>query len=387
VPRSLRTRRGLLWLLGIAGASGAAFAVGFTLHGGAGVLAGPSPVRRQTNLDQVRVQLISRYYRNVPDRILSLPTISGILAALHDPYTVYLDPTAYKALQRETKQQYPGIGLTVSPGHGGLMVTGDWEGPAHAAGIRPGDTIVSINGSPALGQSLERMFGSTLGPNGTAIRLRVLRSGRLLSFRIVRASISAPTVTDRLLQDGPHRLGYVQITRFAAGTTVLVKHAVRKLIAGGADRLVLDLRGNPGGLLDQAIGVSSLFLSRGVVVSLESVHQPLHRYLVDRSGPPVRLPLVVLVNHGSASAAEIVAAALGEDGRAAVLGERTYGKALVQAVVPLVGGGALKLTTARFITPAGIDISHVGVMPDLPVVDNPSTRQDEVLEAAESLLR
>ena len=191
--------------------------------------------------------------------------------------------------------------------------------------------------------------------------LRILRDGRAIRLRVVRRAFSLPAVHARLVR----HTAVVRIDGFSRGTATATRAAFRRLTRQGADSLVLDLRGNPGGLLGQAVGVVSLFLRPGAsVVSLAGAHKPL-RILYSRGGPAFATPLAVLVDRGSASASEVVAGALKDHGRATLVGERTYGKSLVQQIVLLPSGAALKLTVARYLTPAGVDISRNGVQPDI----------------------
>jgi carboxyl-terminal processing protease len=179
------------------------------------------------------------------------------------------------------------------------------------------------------------------------------------------------------------RIGYVGIRSFSQGTTQLLHETIRRLETAGVGAFVLDLRDNTGGLLDQAIAAASLFLEDGTLGSLQSVHAPSGQiFVLDQVGDKTALPVVVLVNGSTASAAEIVAAALKDNRRAIVVGDATYGKALVQSIEPLPTGAALKITTARYLTPDGIDISGGGVTPDVPAVDDPATQEDETLAAA-----
>ena len=328
---------------------------------------------------EVRQDLLDSYYRPLPANALNVPSIPGILKALHDPYTQYLDPTQFRLLSRETRSSYPGIGVGLLPAKHGLLVVETKPGPAEEAGIRKGDVIVSIDGHGTAG-SLNQAVQSIFGPSGTAVSLGVLRGTRMLHFRVVRAVISAPAVQSRLLQDGKLRIGYVRLSTFRLGATPVLARALATLRRENAAGLVLDLRGNPGGVFDQGVGVASLFLSRGVIVTLVGAHAGRHVYTAKPGG--TNLPLAVLVDHGTASAAEIVAAALQDNRRAVIVGENTYGKALIQSIRPLGNGAALRLTTAHYYTPSGGDISLRGVAPDLHVVDNPATRTDEALQAA-----
>jgi carboxyl-terminal processing protease len=213
------------------------------------------------------------------------------------------------------------------------------------------------------------------------VHLALLRGGHTLDLRIRREPIQAPVVQARLLSYAGERWGDVHLSAFRIGAAVVLGREVRRLERQGASGFVLDLRQNPGGLLDQAVAVSSLFLDRGVVVSLAGRHEP-RRVLRAVGGVATRLPLVVLVDRFSASSAEIVAAALRDHHRATLIGERTFGKAVVQTIDVLHNGAALELTIARYYTPSGADISHVGVVPQIHAVDNDRTPQDEALATA-----
>jgi carboxyl-terminal processing protease len=220
-----------------------------------------------------------------------------------------------------------------------------------------------------------------LGPRGTIVRLALLRGGHTLDLRIRRELIQAPVVEARLLSYAGERWGDVRLSSFRIGAAVVLGREMHRLQRQGARGFVLDLRQNPGGLLDQAVAVSSLFLDRGVVVSLAGRHEP-RKVLRAVGGVATRLPLVVLVDRFSASSAEIVAAALRDHHRATLVGERTFGKAVVQSIDVLHNGAALELTIARYYTPSGADISNVGVAPQIHAVDNARTPQDEALATA-----
>jgi carboxyl-terminal processing protease len=313
---------------------------------------------------QVRAQLASLYYRDLPKNVLAKPTVGALLGALHDRYTTYLSPSEFRVARRTTAGGYGGVGLFVLPAPGGLLVRRTMVGPARVAGVRPGDTIMTVDGSSTAALSFHEAMGRILGRPGSKVTLRILRDGRPMQFELVRRTFSLHPVHARL-EDG---IGVVRIDSFSHGTATATAGAVKRLTRDGAKKLVLDLRGNPGGLLDQAVAVVSIFLPRGAsVVSLAGAHKPL-RILYARGGGTVfdtAIPLAVLVDGGSASASEVVAGALKDHGRAQIIGESTYGKSLVQEIVRLPSGAALKLTVARYLTPAGVDISRNGVQPDI----------------------
>lgn len=333
-------------------------------------------------VQEVRRLVGEEYYRPVSPEVLGLPSIALILRGLDDPYSEYLPPDRYGQLRERLTRRYFGVGLTVAQVEGGLQVTSLRSGPAHEAGIRPGDLIVAVNGERA--SHLDRALDLIRGEAGTVVSLRVRRPGlhEPVEFRIVRAPIELPSVRTRLLQADGHRVAYLRIMSFSSGVSYRVKRAVRALQERGADALILDLRGNPGGLLSEAISVTSLFVPSGLVCSVEGEHQAHVEHEVLGDAIETRHPLAVLVDGQSASAAEVVAAALRDHGRAIVVGERTYGKATVQALFPLSNGGVLRLTTARYLTPGGESIGGAGIKPDLEVVDELPTPVDEQLAAA-----
>jgi carboxyl-terminal processing protease len=316
---------------------------------------------RSSELTHVRAALVARYYRKLPASVLAQPTVPTLIASLHDRYTAYLTPAEYRAARRAEVGGYGGIGILVLPGPGGLLVRRTVQGPARIAGIKPGDMILTVDGANTARLSFHEALGRILGREGSHVSLRVWRQGHTLKFVLVRRHFRLQPVHSRL--DG--RVGVIRISAFSRGTARLTTTAVRKLTDRGAKSLVLDLRGDPGGLLNEAVGVASLFLHGGeTIVSLAGAHRPLE-IVYARPGGPTTIPLAVLVDGGSASASEVVAGALKDHGRATIVGEPTFGKSLVQEVVRLPSGAALKLTVARYLTPAGLDISRGGVQPDV----------------------
>ena len=335
--------------------------------------------------EEVRQELQNDYYRPVEADVLARETVPEMLEALGDPYTEYLTPEEYDSLQNRTARSYSGVGLTVGPVGEGLIVTSALLGPAREAGIRKGDVIVSIDGKPTSNLPFERSVTLIKGDQGTIVHLAVLRAGDsgTMHFTVVRQDIPTPAIRSRLIRVAGTPLGYVRLFGFPGSATGRVEQATESLVERGAQGLILDLRDNPGGLLAQAVQAVSLFLPEGVVCTVQGVHHPPQVFDAAGGARYPTLPLVVLMNGGTASAAEIVAAALGDNGRAVLVGERTYGKASVQSVHQLSNGGALKLTTARYRTPAGLDITGLGVGPDVLAADDPLTRPDEAVVTAE----
>jgi carboxyl-terminal processing protease len=325
------------------------------------------------------------YYRPVDAAALQRSSIDGMLAALHDPYTQYLDPSQLQALRLDDAGQYTGVGLVVARRGGRVIVTGTFPGsPAAKAGIRAGDRLLAVDGRSVQGD-VDAAVGRITGPAGTRVRLRVGRAGRPdpLAVTLERAEITVPPVAARIVTRNGVKLGVIRLQQFTRGAASLTRRAEQGLVGFGARAVVLDLRGDPGGLVDEAVGVAGAFLPKGTpVATIEGAHQK-RTVLRTRGGQvPRHVPLVVLVNRRSASSSEIVAGALRDDGAAVLVGTRTFGKALVQTTLPLRGGGALKLTTARYLTPKGLDINHRGLRPSLRAVDDPRTKTDEALNRA-----
>jgi carboxyl-terminal processing protease len=345
------------------------------------------PENRPSAIEEVRDALASSYYRLVGSDVLDEPTIPALLEELGDPNTDYLTATEYDALKNRTARSYSGIGLTVEPSRAGLVVTSALSGPARAAGVRRGDIIVRIEGRPAGKLTFQQALNLIKGEKGTVVHLTLRRPNHgHLNFTVVRREIAVPSLRARILRFRHAKLGYIRLLSFPDSTAERLGQATASLVKHGAKGIVLDLRDNPGGLLPQAVRAVSVFLDKGVVCTIAGLHQEETTYEVTGGATYPKLPLVVLVDRGSASAAEIVAAALQDHERALLIGRRTYGKASVQSIRPLSNGTALKLTTAMYRTPAGRDLTEKGVRPKLRVADDPLTRADEILRAAKAAL-
>lgn len=295
--------------------------------------------------------------------------IKGMLATL-DPHSGYLDPDFYQDLKVQTTGEFGGLGIEITIRDGLLVVVAPMEGsPAAKAGVLPGDIIIKIDGKFTKEFSLIDAVQRLRGPKGSPITVSISRKGikRLLDFTIVRDKIVVNSVKNRYLGEG---YGYVRISQFMERTGVDVKNSLDKMRKQakkeGFKGMILDLRNNPGGLLDQAVYVGDLFLKDGVIVYTEGRDQKQEqKYFARERGTEPDYPMIVLVNGGSASAAEIVAGALKDHGRALVLGTQTFGKGSVQTITPLRNGGALSLTTALYYTKSGNSIQAKGVTPDI----------------------
>lgn len=337
--------------------------------------------------EEVLRELLESYYRPVRAEVLGEKTIPEMIEALGDPYTEYLTAEEYDALKRRTARSYHGVGLTVGRSKKGLIVTSALEGPAREAGIRRGDIIVSIDGKPARKMPFERSLALIKGEEGTLVRLTVHRPDMgVIQFTVVRQEVPVPAVRWRMIRVQKTKIGYIRLFSFPGSAAERVERATSSLLEKGAKGVILDLRDNPGGLLDQAVRTASLYLDGGVVCTIQGAHQPRRVYEVSGLAAYPDVPLVVLVNGGSASAAEILAAALRDHARATVVGERTYGKTSVQSIRELSNGDALKLTTATYRTPVGFDLSLRGLDPRIAAADDPFTRPDEAVVSAEHAL-
>ena len=311
----------------------------------------------------------SEYVEQVDDKTLLRGAIDGMLASL-DPHSSYMDEKGFKALMTTTEGEYGGLGLNVTLEDGAVKVIAATEDtPAFKAGIKAGDYLTHLNGTLIYGGTLDEAVDQMRGPPGTSIKVTVVRPGRDKPFDVTltRAIIEVPAVKWEVKD----RIGVINVNAFNKTTTeatLAAMNSIEKSLGGRPLGYVLDLRSNPGGLLDQAVGLSDVFLERGEVVSQRGRKKgDIERYYARPGDAAHGLPVVVLVDAGSASAAEIVAGALQEHHRAIVMGERSFGKGSVQTLLPLSQQTALRLTTARYYTPSGKSVQEGGITPDIAV--------------------
>ncbi len=335
------------------------------------------------------------YVEPVDDEVLIRGAIDGMLASL-DPHSAYLDGTALERLTTMIDGNYQGLGISVQMEDGAVKVISPFRGsPAEAAGLKAGDYITHINGDLIYGMELNDAVAQMRGPAGTDIEVTVFRPGREDSFDVVvtRGVIELEPVTWELL-DG--NVGHISVNEFSADVGADVRTGLRELQEQATGRLaglVLDLRRNPGGSLDEAVALSDLFLSEGQIVSQRGRSRRETIYYdaetVYRGDAAAGLPIIVLIDEGSASASEIVAGALQDHRRALVMGERSFGKGSVQTLLPLGRDAALKLTTARYYTPSGRSVQEGGIEPDIrvPQLSDPDAERRQRLALRESDLR
>jgi carboxyl-terminal processing protease len=337
------------------------------------------------------LDVLSRdYYRPVNRRQLTNKGLSAMVASLDDPYSHYYDPTAYHAFLEQSNPHLSGIGVDVVPVAQGLRIVDVFPGsPAAKAGLAHGDVIVQVGTTSLANRSADFASGLIKGRPGTRVTLTVLRGGHSRTVSIVRANVVVPVTSGNVVSYRGLKIGDVRLTSFTDGSGTELRVQVRKALSHGARALILDLRENGGGLLDEAVNVASIFIPDGTIVSTAGRSQPRQVYVAKGNAIAPRIPMVVLVDRGTASAAEIVTAALQDRGRAEVVGTRTFGKGVFQEIQPLSNGGALDITVGEYFTPDGRNLGGggvregAGVQPNVRASDNPHTSPDEALQVAE----
>ncbi|MBR0680862.1 S41 family peptidase [Roseomonas eburnea] len=366
-------------------AVGAAFAAGIVVGPMVAAWAqdgGRAETYRLLNLfGDVFERIRAEYVEPVNDRDAIENAIQGMLTGL-DPHSSYMNPRMYRDMQVQTRGEFGGLGIEVTQEGGYIKVISPIDDtPAARAGVKPGDLITHLNGNSVQGLSLQEAVEQMRGERGTSIRLTIRREGadRPIELSITR-DVIRPQVVRFRLEGGD--IGYIRLTSFNEQTEAGLRRAMQQLRQQGGNNLrgiVLDLRNNPGGLLDQAVQVSDDFLEQGEIVSTRARRQEDAQRWNARAGDIAQgLPMVVLINAGSASASEIVAGALQDHRRAIVMGVKSFGKGSVQTVMPIPGNGAIRLTTARYYTPSGRSIQATGIEPDIEVL---ATREDTATAA------
>ena len=375
VPRPFR----VLLILAIGVLLGAGLSVGRTVKAEreivsetpvTGVKKQPVPWQDARLLAEVLELIRDDYVDNVSDQTLMESAIRGLVSDL-DPHSAFLDAEELDEIRISTAGEYSGVGIEVALENGAVSVVNPIEGgPAAAAGVQAGDTIVAVDEVPVDVENLNDTIDRMRGKPGSTVKITIARHEvtQPMQFTLARANVQVHSVKQRLLEPG---FGYVSISHFSETTTPDLERAIKRLkeqSPGGLRGLVLDLRDNPGGLLEAAIGVSDAFLTQGVIVTADGRAADARFEMDAQPGDDIDgAPIVVLVNGGSASASEIVAGALKDHHRATIVGQQTYGKGSVQTVMPLSDGHAIKLTTSRYYTPSGASIHKVGIKPDVIV--------------------
>lgn len=390
-----RRRRLRRWpLLGGIVATILVLLVGIWLGGHPSVL--PAPLRagvfesRRGDIatEQALNILTTRYFRPLERSELVDLGLSGMVAGLEDPYSHYLDPSAYRA-RKEPETPRIGIGIDIKPESDGLEITGVVEGsPAARAGIKAGDLIVKVGSTSVANRSDDYGLDLIRGPEGTTVTLTVKRGQTEHVISVVRAKLVVPVASSRMISDHGVRIGYLRLTGFSEGSGDELRAEVEAVLNERAQGLILDLRGNGGGLIDEGVNVASIFLAHGTIMSAEERGQPARVYTARGDAIAPDTPLVVLVDRGTASSAEIVTAALKDHDRAKVIGTRTDGKGVFQQTLGLVNGGALDITIGQFFTPDGHNLGDgvhqgTGIVPNIDVPADSHSAGDATLAVAE----
>jgi carboxyl-terminal processing protease len=335
-----------------------------------------------------------KYFRETDSTQLEDASIRGMVTRLRkqyaDRFTHYFDPEQLARFNEAINGSFSGVGMTVGEfDEGGLRVGTVFKGsPAERAGLESGDVIVEVDGAPILGESVDLVVSQIKGPEGTRVTLgvKVRGKGEPRDFELTREEISVPVTSNRVREVDGRKLGYVRLTSFSNGASVALRKAVNRVRKRGAEGFVLDLRANGGGLLPEAVLTSSLFIPEGEVVVETSSRTQGGRTYKAVGGDLDPPPMVVLVDRDTASAAEILAAALQTDNGDPVVGTRTFGKGVFQQVINLDNGGALDLTVGEFLTADGVSLAGEGLKPDVFSPSRPEARRDLQLDRAFEVL-
>jgi carboxyl-terminal processing protease len=369
----------------------------FWLGGHSGGL--PAPLRDfardddTATIDAAIERVYDDYYREIPRERLANDAIRGVVQGLDDRFSGYFDPKEYRSFREVTDARFSGVGLGVQRDRRGLRITQVYDGsPAKKAGLREGDVILSADGTRLAGKAEEAAVGLIKGKEGTRVKLGVRRGRRTFDRTVTRAQIDIPVVESETVRRGGKRYAHIRLATFSSGSHAEIYAKIRAAQKRDVAGIVFDLRGNSGGLVEEARLIASAFLPEGRIVTTRG--RSVSETVYEATGDPVapKIPLVVLVDRGSASASEIVAGALQDRDRAKVVGTKTFGKGVFQQVVELGNGGALDITVGQYFLPSGRNIGGRGVkrgaglQPDVRVQDDPKTERDEALRHAVDVL-
>jgi carboxyl-terminal processing protease len=340
---------------------------------------------------QVVDTIEDNYYKKIPKDRLEEQSLRGLVEALHDPFSHYISPREASRFKESIEGKFEGVGMTVAEDKRGLKVLTVFKNtPARRAGVRTGHVITAVDGRSIRGISSDAATARIKGPAGTSVRLTVVTPGskRRHELRMKRQRIELPVAEGRVVTRDGRKIAVVKLLGFTDGAHGLLRQQIDRALSRGAKGIVLDLRGNGGGLLREAVLVSSVFIEDGDIVSVRGRERRNRTESAVGDAIDPKIPVVVLVDRGSASASEITTGALRDRHRATVVGTRTFGKGLVQEVEPLSNGGALDITVANYYLPNGETITRAGLKPQVRARDKPRTKRDEALSVAlDTLLR
>ena len=341
------------------------------------------------NFSKVLYLIEKNYVEEVDSENLTVNAIEGMLRSL-DPYSVYLSPENFKDVEVGTSGEFGGIGVEITIRKGLLTVISPIEdGPAEKAGVRAGDIIETIEGNDTKDITTNKAAKLLRGPKGTFVNIvvRGQNDKETRKLKVERDIIKIKSVKSKIIDN---KIGYIKISQFNKNSTIEFTDSYNKLKKSKGselDGLILDLRNNPGGLLNQAIQLSDLFIKKGLIVSVKGRFEHSSKdYFAEKNNEISSVPIVVLVNRGSASASEILAGALKDSKRAKIVGTKTFGKGSVQSIIELDDGAGIKITTAKFYTPSGQTINELGIIPDL-IVENKDDEKDNQLASAVELIK
>jgi carboxyl-terminal processing protease len=330
------------------------------------------------------------YYRKVDRKQLLNKALGSAVDSLDDRFSAYFNPKEYRSFNEATQGEFEGVGMNVEEVPRGLRVLTVFKGsPAAKGGLKPGDEITAVNGHSLHGASSEQATTRIKGRAGTAVTLTVVTGKRdPREIELKRARVDVPVVESRMTRSGDEKVAYVKLSSFTSGAHGEVGKAVRGLVGKGAKAVVLDLRDNGGGLLNEAVLISSIFIPEGKIVTTRGRSRPERVFEATGNSISTKIPVAVLVNDQSASASEIVTGALKDRHRATVVGTRTFGKGVFQEIKQLSNGGALDITVGEYFTPSGKNLGGggpkkgAGITPDVKAQDIEKTKRDEALDVA-----
>jgi carboxyl-terminal processing protease len=340
-------------------------------------------------IDEALEVISEDYYRPVNRDKAVNSALGAAVDSLKDRFSAYFDPKAYGSFQEATSGEFEGVGMTVDAVASGLRVVSVFDGsPAKQGGLRVGDVITAVDGTRLKGKTVTQSTTLIKGPAGSTVRMTVRSKGRKpREIRLERRRVEVPVVKAELERVGDAKIAHVRLDSFTSGAHGAVDQAVRRLLKQGATGVVLDLRHNGGGLLNEAVLVSSIFIPEGTIVTTRGRSRPERVFEAAGRSIDTDIPVAVLVDGASASASEIVTGALKDRKRATVVGTRTFGKGVFQEITRLSNGGALDLTVGEYFTPSGRNLTpregqKGGIEPDVKAADDEDTKADEALDAA-----
>lgn len=337
----------------------------------------------------LRAELVNdikdNFYKPVSDKQIDESSLKGIVEGLNDRFSNYLTPKETSQFQDSVQGRFDGVGMSVDQDKRGLRVLNVFEdSPAKKAGIKKGDFVTEVNGKSIAGVASSVATARIKGTAGTKVRLQIVdvKKGTTKDYRLERKRIEVPVAEGRVAKSGGTTYGVVKLQGFSEGAHGLLREQVDKVRKLGARGIVLDLRGNGGGLLREGVLVSSIFIDKGLITYTKGRTSPRRDFNATGGAIPKNVPVVVLVDRGSASASEIVTGALRDTKRATVVGTRTFGKGVFQQVLPLSNGGVLDVTVGEYFLPGGKNINGKGIQPTVKASDDPDTKRDEALPKA-----